>query len=151
MAASIVSGVQVNLNTNQAAAKKGFEPRRSSDSSDDDTAAAVMWSSCTLWTLFALGWVFTPCWWVGTTAGLRAGNNRQCLIKRKRGLSPAQSAAWWSNVVLTVLSAVALILAATLLSGRRSAAQEGMLGLKICSSFAILQVGSLGYAALVES
>lgn len=126
MAASNVSGVQVHLNAQKEAQRKGVQPGRFSGSGDDDTAAAVMWSICTLWTLFALGWVFPPCSWVGTAAGLRAGNDRQCLIKRKRGLSPAQSAAWWSNVVLTVLSAVALIMVTTMLSGRTSAAQEGM-------------------------
>jgi hypothetical protein len=125
MATFSESGVQVHLKTNQAAEKKGFEPRRTSDSSNDDKAAAVMWSSCTLWTLFALGWVFAPCWWVGAAAGLRAGNDRQCLIKRKRGLNPAQSAAWWSNVVLTVLSAAALILVTTLYYGRMGPIQQG--------------------------
>jgi hypothetical protein len=63
-----------------------------------------------MWWLFVLGWVIAPCWWLGVARGLKTGQDRQCLVKRRTDLKPTQNYAWWANVAMTVVSAVLVVL-----------------------------------------
>lgn len=68
----------------QAAATYHTTTTNSSAAPDE---ADSCWSKGTMWALFALGWVIAPCWWIGVAAGLKTGGPKQCLLKRRRGLS----------------------------------------------------------------
>lgn len=82
-------------------------------------------SSKSLWALFALGWLFPPCWWVAAAAGLQAGGDAQCLMQRRKGQSGSQSAAWRAGVAMTAVSAAVLVLALPIYYGRQAVPRAG--------------------------
>lgn len=85
----------------------------------------LCWSSKCLWALFVLGWLFPPLWWAGAAAGLKSGQDRQCLIVKRKRLSPKQVAPWRANVLMSLLSAVVLIVVLASYYGQLSTAHEG--------------------------
>jgi hypothetical protein len=85
------------------------------------------WSSQSFWTAFALGWLFPPCWWAAAAAGLKSGGDRQCLVLKRRCLNPSQAAAWRASVLMSVLSAVVLVLVLSIYYGQPGAPQDGKL------------------------
>lgn len=91
----------------------------------EDAAPGCGWSATGLWILFLLGWVCPPCWWVGVAAGLRSGKDGEYLLKRRKKLQPQQNAAWWACVIMSVVSALVLILVLAIYFGRKAPAQEG--------------------------
>jgi len=103
----------------------GERDSRTAGSPDDAPACPCGWSSAGLWTLFVLGWVFPPCWWVGVAAGLKTGSDSQFLIKRRRNLSPAHNTAWWACVLMSVVSTLVLILVLAIYFGQKGPAQQG--------------------------
>lgn len=72
------------------------------------------WSGGVMWALFLTGWLFAPAWWVGLAGGLRCGKDGECFIKP-----------WAANLVMTLVSAVVLILVLSIYFGRRGAQQDG--------------------------
>lgn len=83
-----------------------------------------------IWTLFVLGWVFPPFWWAAAAAGFRPGRDRQCLLLQRKGLSPSQKAAWHASLIMSMISAVAIIMAFAIHYGQLTAgstATEGKL------------------------
>lgn len=85
---------------------------------DASQPAEPAWSSKTLWALFALGWIIAPCWWAGVAAGLTTGPDSRCLLRRRRGLKPAQVAAWYAHITMTIVSAVLVILVCSIVLTR---------------------------------
>lgn len=86
-------------------------------------------SSWFLATMFVLGCVFPPFWWLGVSAGLQTGQDNECLIQRKKSLSPAAARAWFACSIMSVLSASALILVLAIHFGRPGPLQQGELQL----------------------
>lgn len=103
----------------QAAAAAASSPQRGAHSQGNG------WPAALLWVLFIVGWVFPPCWWIVVASGLKTGSDSQFLIKRRKNLSSSQSAAWWASVLMSVVSALVLILVLAVYFGRKSTAQEG--------------------------
>jgi hypothetical protein len=79
-------------------------------SNEDPDKPDPSWSSCTMWTLFAVGWLFAPCWWLGVASGLTAGGDSSCLLRRRRGLKQGQKAAWWAHLIMSLVSALVVLL-----------------------------------------
>ncbi len=75
-----------------------------------------------MWALFLTGWLFAPAWWVGLAGGLRCGRDGEFLIKRRQGTATRP---WAANLVMTLVSAVVLILVLSIYFGRRGAQQDG--------------------------
>lgn len=80
-----------------------------------NTSADPSWSANTMWTLFAVGWLLAPCWWVGVASGFKIGS----LFKRKKGLNSSQTAAWFAHIFMTVASTVIVIVCASVLAGKK--------------------------------
>jgi hypothetical protein len=112
------SPAQVNIITTRAVA-----PFATTNSISPDRC----WSSKSLWTAFALGWLFPPCWWAAAAAGLNSGGDRQCLVVKCSGLSRAQTTAWRASVLMSLLSCVVLVSVLSIFYGRLSVQQAGKL------------------------
>jgi hypothetical protein len=81
----------------------------------DNTTTDHSWSAKTMWSLFAVGWLLAPCWWVGVASGFKVGS----LFKRKKGLNSSQTTAWYAHIFMTVASAVIVIVCASVLVGKK--------------------------------
>jgi hypothetical protein len=108
--------------------RSGLLQRNISSHDLNDQAATCRWSAAGLWTLFVVGWILPPCWWVGVAVGLRGGKDRECLILGRKKLSAAQNAAWWACVIMSLVSVLVLLLVLPMWYGRMSAAQAGEKG-----------------------
>lgn len=88
-----------------------------SDAQEHVVGAAVdaSLSAKTMWTLFAVGWILVPCWWVGVASGFKLGS----LFKRRRGLNSSQTAAWYSHIFMTVASTVIIVVCCSVLAGKK--------------------------------
>jgi hypothetical protein len=129
--------VEVVLPTKQQSKKKGtkapatlnqFEadatqPQPAAGNEDEVPACGL--SAAGFWALFVVGWILPPCWWVGVAVGLRGGKDRECLMLKRKKLSSAQSAAWWACVIMSLVSALVLILVLAIYFGKKAPAQEG--------------------------
>ena len=78
-------------------------------------------SNC-MWGLFLVGWLFPPAWWAGTFKGLRCGKDDEYFIKRREG---TPTIAWAANLLMSLVSAVVLILVLAIIFGRPGPQQEG--------------------------
>lgn len=121
--------VEVVLNSQQQTIKapavlQATDQPRTVQSADHNNEDSNGLPSKLLWALFALGWLFPPCWWVAA-AGLQAGGDAQCLIKRRKGQSRSQTAAWRASVVMTAVSAAVLLLALPIYYGRSTVPRAG--------------------------
>lgn len=133
--ATSAEGVQVNLPKQQGKKKGTKAPAtlnqfETNPASQDEHTAAVEapgcgWSATGLWVLFALGWVFLPCWWIGVAAGLRTGRDGEFLVKRRKKLSTSQNYAWWACVIMSIVSGLVLILVLAIYFGRKAPEAEG--------------------------
>ena len=122
--ATSAEGVQVNLllpkkkeckkgGTKAPARLNQLEATPAAAAADDcveDKQPGCGWSAKGLWILFLLGWVCPPCWWVGVAAGLRSGKDGEYLLKRRRKLPPQENKAWRACVIMSLVSALVLIL-----------------------------------------
>jgi hypothetical protein len=93
----------------------------------EDRQLGCGWSAKGLWILFLLGWLCPPCWWVGVAAGLRSGKDGEYLLKRRKKLPPQENKAWWACVIMSLVSALVLILVLAIYFGQKSPVQEGEL------------------------
>lgn len=85
------------------------------DADDKDDPA---WSSRAMWIMFAVGWLFTPAWWLGVASGLTVGRDRQCFLRQRRGLKQGQRAAWVANCIMTLVSILVVVLVCAIYFGR---------------------------------
>jgi hypothetical protein len=129
--------VQVMLTTKQQATKTGTkapatlnqleadaaQPQPAAGNGDEVPACGL--SAAGFWALFVVGWILPPCWWVGVAVGLKGGKDRECLMLKRKKLSTAQNGAWWACVIMSLVSALVLLLVLPVWYGRRSAVQEG--------------------------
>jgi hypothetical protein len=99
---------------------------------DDPNKPDPSWSSCTMWTLFAVGWLFTPCWWLGVASGLTAGGDSSCLLRRRRGLKQGQKAAWWADLIMSLVSALVVLLVCAIYFSRTGG--QHIQGVLTCSA-----------------
>jgi hypothetical protein len=135
--ATSAEGVQVNLPKEKKGKKNAtkapatlnqFEINPAAAESDgfaEDKQPGCGWSAKGLWILFLLGWVCPPCWWVGVAAGLRSGKDGEYLLKRRNKLPPQENKAWWACVIMSLVSAVVLILVLAIYFGQKAPLQEG--------------------------
>lgn len=134
--ATSADGVQVNLPKQQKGRKNAtkapatlnqFEinPAAQDDYTAADEAPGCGWSNTGMWGLFAVGWIFLPCWWIGVVAGLRSGQDGEFLVKRRKKLTTQQTYAWWGCVIMSFVNAIILILALSIALGRKAPEAEG--------------------------
>jgi hypothetical protein len=134
--ATSAEGVQVNLPKQQKGKKTAtkapatlnqFEinPAAQDEYTAADEAPGCGWSNTGMWGLFAVGWIFLPCWWIGVVAGLRSGQDGDFLVKRRKKLTTQQTYAWWGCVIMSFVSAIILILALSIALGRKAPEEEG--------------------------
>jgi hypothetical protein len=130
-------GVEVVLPTKQQAKKKGtkapatlnqFEADATQPppavGKEDDVPACGL-SAAGFWALFVVGWILPPCWWVGVAVGLKSGKDSEFLMLKRKKLSVAQNAAWWACVIMSLVSALVLILVLAIYFGKKAPVQEG--------------------------
>lgn len=88
----------------------------------NNACSASAWSSKCMWGAFLLGWIFPPAWWAGVAGGLRCGKDNECFLKRRDGTC---TLAWAANVLMSLVSAVVLILVLSIVFGRPGPQQDG--------------------------
>lgn len=93
--------------------------------SNGNCSSPKPWSSKCMWGLFLLGWLFPPAWCAGLAGGLRCGKDDECFIKRRKGMTTSTSIAWAANLLMSIASALVLILVLSIVYGRPGAQQEG--------------------------
>jgi hypothetical protein len=82
-----------------------------------------------MWGMFLVGWLFPPAWWAGTLKGLRCGKDDEYFVKRREG---TPTIAWAANLLMSLVSAVVLILVLAIIFGRPGPQQEGEFGQVSC-------------------
>lgn len=84
-----------------------------------------VWSSNCMWAVFLVGFIFPPLWWLVVAVGCEGGKDNECLIKRRKGMTKQQTLAWAASIMMTVVSALVLILVLSIYFGRPGPQQDG--------------------------
>lgn len=84
-----------------------------------------VWSSNCMWAVFLVGFILPPLWWLDVAVGCEGGKDSECLIKRRKGMTKQQTLAWAASIVMTIVSALVLILVLSIYFGLPGPQQDG--------------------------